>query len=352
MSHDPFTKPAFDGGIVAIGRNEGDRLVRCITSARKSGRPVVYVDSGSTDGSLERARALGAEPLSLPLDGGFTAAKARNAGWKRLRGLHPEIAWVLFVDGDCELREGFVDVAAAYLATHPRVGVVCGRRRERHPDASPYNRLVDMEWDTPIGEVSACGGDAMIRVAALDATGGYDPTLIAGEDPELCLRMRRAGFTIARLDVEMTWHDAAMHHPSQWWRRTLRTGHAYAESAHLHGRGPERYRVRQLRSALFWGGALPIAACALAPPTAGATLWAWIGGYGLLFQRVRAARRARGDRSQDASLFAAACVLGKIPLAVGAGTFAWNRWVRKRRSELIEYKGVSDGRATDRASAA
>lgn len=341
------------GGIVAIGRNEGERLLRCIASAMRTGHPVVYVDSGSTDGSVEAARKLGAEVVILPSDGGFTAARARNAGYRRLREVHPDMEWVFFVDGDCELRDGFVEAASHFLAAHPRTGIVCGRRRERHPDRSPYNRLADMEWNTPIGEADACGGDAMIRVAAFDAAGGYDPSLIAGEDPELCLRVRRAGYTIMRLDLEMTWHDAAMFRSSQWWRRTVRTGHAYAESVYLHGRGPEHYRVRQLRSALLWGAALPAGALAFAPPSLGLSAWALAGSYGLLFERVRRIRRARGESASDAALYAAGCVIGKIPLALGAGQFAWNRWVRKRRSTLIEYKGAGEDAARSaRASAA
>jgi hypothetical protein len=42
-----------DIGIVVIGRNEGDRLTRCLQSLQMENLPVIYVDSGSTDGSQE-----------------------------------------------------------------------------------------------------------------------------------------------------------------------------------------------------------------------------------------------------------------------------------------------------------
>ena len=153
-------------GIVAIGRNEGERLRRCLESVVGRGHAVVYVDSGSTDGSVERARSFGAEVVELDLSVPFTAARARNAGFARLEQVAPDVALVQFVDGDCEVAPGWLDLARAMLDERPDVAVVAGRRRERHRDDTPYNRLADLEWDTPIGEAAACGGDAMIRVKA------------------------------------------------------------------------------------------------------------------------------------------------------------------------------------------
>ena len=45
-----------DLGIVIIGRNEGDRLIRCIASVGDEAL-VIYVDSGSTDESVAAARS-------------------------------------------------------------------------------------------------------------------------------------------------------------------------------------------------------------------------------------------------------------------------------------------------------
>ncbi len=188
-------------GAVAIGRNEGERLVRCLRSLRGRVGALVYVDSGSTDGSVERARDLGATVVDLDTSIPFTAARARNEGFDRLQQLLPELAFVQFVDGDCEVVPEWLPTALAHLRDHPEVGVVAGRRRERNPEASVYNRLADMEWDTPIGPATEIGGDALFRVRAFVDAGRYDPTLIAGEDPELCLRVRRAGWEVIRLDA-------------------------------------------------------------------------------------------------------------------------------------------------------
>lgn len=322
--------------VVVIGRNEGARLLRCLRSVPR-GPAVVYVDSGSDDGSPERAAALGADVVSLDPSRPFTAARARNEGFARLRALAPGVAFVQFVDGDCELREGWLGTAVAHLSHHPEVAVVCGRRRERRPEATPYNRLADLEWDTPVGDAEACGGDALFRATAFEAVGGFRDALIAGEEPELCLRLRERGWQVVRLDAEMTWHDAAMDRFSQWWRRQVRAGHAYAESAWLHGRGPEHFRVRQVASALGWGAALPGLALVAAPATAGASLGLAAAAYAALFWRIR--RRRRDDDPRAATLYAAACVAGKLATAQGVALFAWNRGLRRRGSTLIEYKG-------------
>ena len=197
-------------GAVAIGRNEGARLERCLASLAPMACPLVYVDSGSSDDSVARARTAGAEVVELDLAEPFTAARARNAGLARILDRGNCTGFVQFVDGDCEVRDGWIAWALAAMEAEPDLAVVCGRRRERHPEASVWNLLCDCEWNTPVGEAAACGGDALVRVAALREVGGYDAALIAGEEPEMCLRLSRRGWRVRRLDAEMTLHDAAM----------------------------------------------------------------------------------------------------------------------------------------------
>ena len=320
-------------GAVVIGRNEGARLLRCLDSLRHAVAQVVYVDSGSTDGSAEAARQRGAEVVALDMRRPFTAARARNEGLARLRELAPELAWVQFVDGDCEVQPGWLAQASAFLAEHPEVVVVCGRRRERFPHASVYNQLCDLEWDTPVGPAQACGGDALMRIAPLLAVGGYRPDLIAGEEPELCVRLRAAGGRVWRLDAEMTLHDAAMTRLGQWWQRNRRSGHAFAEGAWLHGAPPERHFLAETRRALLWGGVLPglVLLAGLAHPL-GLLLAAL---YPL--QVLRVARRLQREGCPIAWAYAGFLILGRLPEAQGVLTFAWRR-LRSRPGQLIEYK--------------
>jgi glycosyltransferase involved in cell wall biosynthesis len=212
-------------GAVAIARNEGERLQHCLRSLVGVCTPVVYVDSGSTDGSVAFARSLGVDVVELDLSKPFSMARARNAGITRLRELNPSVDRVQLVDGDCELDPGWLPAANAWLDAHPETVAVCGRRRERFPNKSVYNRLCDLEWNSPVGRVKSCGGDVLMRVAPLVAVGGYNETLIAGEEPELCLRLRQAGGVIDRIDAEMTRHDAAILAFCAWWKRTLRGGY-------------------------------------------------------------------------------------------------------------------------------
>lgn len=324
-------------GVVAIGRNEGDRLRRCLASLDPGARPTVYVDSGSTDGSPELARALGAEVVALDLSVPFTAARARNAGFDRLLERAPEVEYVQFVDGDCEVDPMWIPAATNVLDERPEVAVVCGRRRERHPEATVYNRLCDLEWDAPPGETDACGGDALMRVSALKAVGGYRPDLIAGEEPELCVRLRANAGKVIRLAAEMTRHDAAMTRFGQWWRRNVRAGHAFAEVSRLHDGSPFGIWTREARSNWFWGLCVPAVAVLAAPFTLGLSLLLLLG-YLVLYGKIARGRRRRGDDPRTARLFARYCVLSKFPQAAGQVRYRWNRLFR-RSNRLIEYKG-------------
>ena len=340
--NDPLTSQI---GVVVIGRNEGERLRRCLESVLPVAKTTVYVDSGSTDDSQELARSLGVHVVTLDTSVPFTAARARNAGFERLLEIDPSCVYVQFVDGDCEVNPDWLAIARAELDRQTDVVAVCGRRRERHPHATVYNRLCDLEWDTPIGEAAACGGDAMMRVESLREVGGYNSTLIAGEEPELCVRLRLKGGKIMRLNAEMTLHDAAMTQFGQWWKRAVRAGHAYAQGAAIHGRGPTRHCMKEVRSIVFWAVALPVAGVGLV--VAGGWLWGvmgacatavmMIGPYGLLLLRIMWSQLRRGRVQLDSFLFAEFCVLGKFAQAVGVFRYWTNRFLRRRHT-LIEYK--------------
>lgn len=321
--------------VVAIGRNEGDRLKTCLASALAGSlaQVVVYVDSGSTDGSADYARSQGCEVVDLDMTIPFTAARARNEGFARALACLPALSHVQFIDGDCELAQGWLPVALDFLLRHSEVAAVCGRRRERKPQNSIYNQLCDIEWNTPVGEAKSCGGDVLMRADALRAVGAYRGDLIAGEEPELCVRLRAAGWRVFRLDHEMTLHDASMLRFGQWWSRSKRAGYAFAEGASLHGAPPERHWVRESRSAWLWGVGIPVfvaAAVACVGPWAGALLLVYP------LQVLRLYLRARGC-VPVAVLYACFLVLGKFPEALGQFKFLLNR-TRGRRATLIEYK--------------
>jgi glycosyltransferase involved in cell wall biosynthesis len=291
-------------GFVIIGRNEGGRLATCIDSVLKETPLAVYVDSGSVDGSCDLARKRGLPVVDLDPARPFTAARARNAGAAWLIEHRPELQYLHFIDGDCELIPGWLEAALEPMYAEPDLAAVCGRRRERSPHASPYNQLCDQEWNTPVGIAETCGGDALFRIEPFKQVSGFSEDLIAGEEPDLCHRIRLNHWRIRRIDHDMTIHDAAMTEFHQWWQRSRRSGYATAEAYSRRGSCEPLLR-RQVASNLLW--ALPI-------------LWPL---WPLLWLRVYLS---------GGPLQASFITLGKLPHLQGQIDY----WRRRRR--LIEYK--------------
>jgi GT2 family glycosyltransferase len=320
-------------GVVVIGRNEGERLMRCLDALGRAGvdaGSIVYVDSGSSDGSVERVRSRGVDAIAI--EPPFTAAKGRNAGVDHLLGKHAGWFAIQFVDGDCEYFPAWIDVASKALRADPSIAAVTGVQHERRPEATIYNLLCDVEWTGVVGEIDTFAGNVMVRVRALRdteaATGRlYDPDLIAGEDPEFSIRVRKTtGLRIVRIDEPICLHDVDMTRLSQWWKRNVRAGHAYAQVSRMHGEAPLRFWKRETRSNWLWGAALPLAAAPLVPPA-----------YVTLFWRIYRGARARGLEPHAARVYAFFTAAGKVPQALGQAKYWWNQ-LRGVKSRIIEYK--------------
>ncbi|MBB4658925.1 glycosyltransferase family 2 protein [Parvularcula dongshanensis] len=316
-------------GVVVIGRNEGERLVRCLASLPPR-LPAVYVDSGSTDESVEAARRAGLFVHSLDMSRPFSAGRARNEGFALL-AREAKVDAVQFLDGDTVLQPGWLPHATRFLADHADTVAVAGRRREVRPESSWYNTLCDLEWDTPVGEADAVGGDALYRAAAFSAAGGFDPNVIAGEEPELCLRLRRAGGRVHRLDAEMTLHDAAIYSFGPWWRHAVRAGYAWTLGALMHWR--EGHYVKELARTIVWGAGLPILALlALAVgfwPVALLVVALYAAKW------LRLAKRFSG-RVPKPPRYAAFLMLSNVAETFGAARCLWETAMGRRT--IVEYK--------------
>jgi GT2 family glycosyltransferase len=328
--------------IVAIGRNEGDRLKSCLRAAMGSARTVVYVDSGSQDGSADYARSVGWRVVELDPVRPFSAARARNEGFACVMEHDPDVAFVQFVDGDCDLVEGWLERGTAVLSQRGNVGLACGHVREMHPEATVYNKLCDLEWQRTPGEIGACGGIFMVRAEAFRAVDGFRADVIAAEDDEFCVRLRRLGWKILLVDAAMARHDAAMTRFSEWWRRARRSGHAYAQVAALHGKSEERYFVRDCRRIWLWGLVLPAVALCLAPFTYGLSLPVLLSIYALQFARIYRGGRKRGWQAGDASTYAFFTVIAKFPALAGLLAYHW-QCGRGHTPTIIEHKRSSSG---------
>lgn len=322
-------------GVVVIGRNEGDRLIRCLDSLKCAGvTNIVYVDSGSTDDSVEEAEKRNASVVKLDLTRPFTAGRARNEGFELLVRQCPDIGFVQFIDGDCELALDWISKAVDFLENHPQVAIVCGRRREKHPGASPYNKLCDIEWNTPVGEADACGGDSLVRVVSFRQVGGFSNQLIAGEEPELCYRLRAKGWKIWRADADMTFHDAAIYRLSQWWMRGVRSGFGYAQVwlATRSGQGVPLYG-QQIRRAVIWAGFLPLVAfvAALCDPR---FIIGLLCIYALQVARIALRHGITQTKAWTYGFFA---LLAKFPEVQGIVRYVLQNF-RRRESVAILYK--------------
>lgn len=327
--------PISGTAIVAIGRNEGERLRLALTSARAVCPTVLYVDSGSTDGSPALAATLGCAVHELSPDRPFSAARARNEGFHKLMELAPATEFVQFLDGDCELDSGWLAAGLQALQADPQLCQVRGDVAEVYPEASVYNRLCHLEWQQPYGLVAACGGRFLARAAAFRAAGGFRDDVIAAEDDEFCIRLRQAGWKIRMLAAPMARHDAAIHSFAAWGRRARRAGHGYAQVAALHGAGSERYFVRDLRKIWIWGFFLPLCALLDAPFTWGLSLAVLLLLYAAQCLHIRRGVRHRLWKPADAWLYAFFTVLSRLPGILGVLEYH----LRKGRpARIIEYK--------------
>jgi len=324
-------------GVVVIGRNEGARLAASLESVRDSGHPVVYVDSGSSDGSASLARSLCGRVLELDAARPFSAARSRNEGFAALMAAHA-VDQVQFLDGDCTLLPGWLEAAQAAMDADPQRAIVIGPLRERHPDASVYNRMCALEWKSAPGDLAnfgSLGGIMFVRADLFAQLRGFDEQVIAGEDSELGVRVAAAGFKVTKIAQPMATHDADIHRFGQWWKRAVRAGHAIGQRFSLHGRSAARDCARERRSVLFWGAALPATMLALAPLSHGLS-FLLAGGYLVLFWRIVRYRLGEGDTPRDARLYARFVVIAKFAEALGLLRFHLNHMAGKFR--IIEYK--------------
>lgn len=339
--------------VVVIGRNEGERLRACLRSVQSLRLPAslrhvatIYVDSNSSDNSLELARSLGAHTIPLPT-GPWTAARGRNIGWRAALELHP-IHWVLFLDGDTILDPDFLPFALAQADSEPSIASVFGLRIESRPQQSIYTWVLALDWLQDPHQHAHFGGDVLLRVAALQATGGYDDSLIAGEDPELSHRMACLGWRHLQIDRLMTTHDLAIQHFSQYWARLVRSGYAYADVAQRFRHTPERFWYgasrRNLLRGSFWLVSL-IASLAFAssfallhhPSRAIASIGLLLAIFGAVSMRSAWRYRRRSSSRITLFFYGIHSQFQQIPILLGQ--LAWfSDHLRSHRRALIEYK--------------
>ena len=324
--------------VVVIGRNEGARLAKCLESVERvrdvAVKEIIYVDSASTDGSPELASRYGAV-VALVCSERPTAALGRNIGWRRA-----ETDFVLFLDGDTVLHEDFPLAAFYAMASDSSIAAVWGHRREIHPEASIFNRVLDLDWMYKPGFTEFCGGDVLIRRKALTETGGYDENLIAGEEPELCRRIRGCGYKVLHIDHPMTGHDLQITRWSQYWKRAMRAGHAYAEVSERYRKSDDPSWTSERKGNLIRGSFWPISlliAILLSVRLGFLPFALWV--TMLLLASVRSAWKARWKEINPWALllFGIHSHIQHVPILVGQLQYELDKRQGKAQ-KLIEYK--------------
>lgn len=326
-------------GTVVIGRNEAHHLPAALASVRAVGGPVVYVDSASTDPSVGIARSAGVDVVELDPATPMSAARARNAGFEALSEGAERPAFVMFLDGDCELHAGFAASALSTMEANPHCAIVVGHLTEASTATSVYGQLSALEWASsagPITDFGNLGGIMLVRAEAFRAVGGFDPRMIAGEDSELGVRLSLADWSVMKIDAPMASHDNGISGFKPWWRRAVRAGHALAQRYALHGRSRVADCRRELASTLVWGAAIPLVALGVAIPTRGASLLL-LGLYGVIGYRMYRGARRQGRPTPLALRVAGFGLLTKFANMQGVLQYARNRW--RGSYHIIEYKG-------------
>lgn len=298
-------------GIVIIGRNEGAKLEEVFGAVKHANCPIIYVDSDSSDNSLQIAKSQGIETLSLQGVPNLNASKARNAGYRKLIEKHPSLQFIQFLDGDCTLINGWVSEALNLIQQRIDVAIICGTLAEKNHHISNYKLLSSLEWKAPIGEVLFTGGNFLIRKSSFEQVGQWDEDIIAAEDNVICHKIRQAGWKILRANVKMAVHDSSIVNFYSFWNRCVRTGYAFAQVASKFGHENHNMFTREVRSTIIFGGIIPllILVCLFWNPWISLAL---LSAYLALFVKIYI--KLPGDWSQSESLiYAASCVISKFP---------------------------------------
>jgi hypothetical protein len=150
---------------------------------------VIVADNGSSDDSPGVATGAGARVLSLP---GLRVSEMRNQA-----AASTDAALLAFIDADHEIVPDWIPAAVGALAGAD-IGAA-GALYSSPADGTWVQKMYGVLRGRTTGrsEVAWLGsGNLVVRRSAFQQLGGFDPSLEACEDVDLCQRLRSAGWTI------------------------------------------------------------------------------------------------------------------------------------------------------------
>jgi len=188
--------------VIIIGRNEVRHIEACLRSVIKgiqttAGTEIIYVDSASTDDTIQIVRKYSASIYQLKPDWPLSAAAGRYIGYLQSRG-----DYLFFIDGDTMLVHDWLPKGIRFLQTHPETGGIAGSMHELFEDNNgkpiSLQRHRYGRHENPRTE-KTLGGIALYRRSVLEQAGPFNPYIAVDEERELGLRIQRAGFNLIRI---------------------------------------------------------------------------------------------------------------------------------------------------------
>lgn len=215
---------SLDISIIIVNYNTADLIGPCLDSLGPDAphsREVFVIDNASTDGSPDvlRSRYPWVRLVANPLNRGFGAAN--NQVLEQCRG-----RYLYYLNPDTRLTGfGLLAEAIRFMGSHPRIGLA--GTKLLNPDGSlqesvsfryPGQKFAGSEMADLKGEIACVMGASMIaRTDLIRHLGGFDEDfLLYGEDQDLCLRIRRAGYEIGYIE-----NAAVIHYGGQSERQTM-----------------------------------------------------------------------------------------------------------------------------------
>ena len=194
--------------VVIICKNEQRFIAQCIEAVIRAtsdlpDREVILVDSCSVDNTIAIAAQYPITILQLRLGWRHTPAAGRYIGYLRSHG-----KFILFVDGDSILHEGFIPAALDTFKERLDVGIIVGCRREVYRrDGVIVGEAADVMHIGSVARfVERPGGTAVYRRIVFEKAGCFNPFLFSDEEAELAERVSIAGYKALAIPVEMTVH--------------------------------------------------------------------------------------------------------------------------------------------------
>ncbi|MAW80282.1 MAG: hypothetical protein CMI63_08580 [Parvularcula sp.] len=242
-------------GVVIIGADPRVSPEAAIRSVPE-GCSVVFAPLGPMNEAVAAARKAGAE-IAEAGKGPQTAGRAKNAGYRHLKKIMPGMRYVQFMDASSALDPDWFASAEKFMERRPEVAVIEGSTRRRNGDHVSFPTVAEQrKYQTPGEIVAVAAPGAFMRTEAFEAAGGFRGDLLSCEDDDLCIRQRRRGAHIWRLETDMMIREPRK---MGWWKRAVLRGFDNAYAMSLHGGPPERHGVGETVRAVIWGFFIPFA---------------------------------------------------------------------------------------------